>query len=283
MFIIIPLLAVIVLGGIYVTFYRFIHPPRFPKKKVPEDLAIDYKDVTFESADGFKLRGWFIEAEKETDKVIIICHGYRANKTHALDWGLFLRQKYNLFYFDFRTHGRSQGRVTSFGYHEVKDVQAAIDYLKRRPDLDPNKIGVMGFSLGGITGLLKVTEGKDIKAIVADSVCANLSSVIKVYHDYHWLKWAVINMGKFCFHRFLKFNTEDISLEKKAELIKTPTLLIHAKDDPIIPSQNSQLLYEKLLGPKEIWLSDSAEHGKTYYLFKKEYEKKVLKFFNEYL
>jgi len=283
MFFILPLVTVMVLVGLYFIFYRFIHPPRFPKKKTPEDLQVKYEDINFKAADGYKLRGWFIAAEEPSDKAIIICHGYRANKTHALDWGLFLRKKYNLFYFDFRTHGRSQGRVTSFGYHEVKDVQAAIDYLKIRPNIDPEKIGIMGFSLGGIAGLLKATEGTDIKAVVADSACANLSGVIKVYHDYYWLKWAVINMGKFCFHRFLKFNIEDVSLEKKAEKIKTPTLLIHAKDDPIVPSNNSQMIYEKILGPKDIWLSDSAEHGKTYYLFKKEYEKRVLDFFAKYL
>lgn len=283
MIIYISLFLILVLAGLYFIFYWMIHPRRMAKKNTPEDLAIDYEDITFQAKDGFVLRGWFIKAKSKTQKVIIVCHGYRADKTHALDWGLFLREKYNLFYFDFRTHGKSQGRVTTFGYHELKDMKAAVDYLKARPDIENDEIGVMGFSMGGITGLLKTSQDSEIKAIVADSAGANLQSIIKVYHDYHWLKWAVVNMGKFCCKRFLKFSVDEVALDQKANLIKTPVLLIHAKDDPVVPSQNSQLIYDKLMGPKEIWLSESAEHGKTYYLFKKQYEKKVLDFFEEYL
>ncbi len=276
--------VVLVLGISYYVFHTYVHPSRMLMVTTPEDLGISFEEIDFQTEDGLVLKGWFVPSEAKSNKVIIITHGYPANKSDVLDWGIFLQEEYNLLYFDFRAHGRSQGDTATFGYHEQKDIAAAINYLKTRNDVNPNRIGVMGFSMGGVAGLLSATSGSEIKAVVADSPYASLEGMVKeVFRGYSFFRWPFVEMDKLWVKWFLKFDIAEISLAQKANQIKTPVLLIHAQNDPVIPSSNSQTIYDNLAGPKEIWLTDSSDHGANYYLFKKEYERKVLGFFKEYL
>ncbi|MFH1598069.1 MAG: alpha/beta fold hydrolase [Patescibacteria group bacterium] len=274
---------ILVSGVIYIAIYHFLHPRRQPKQAIPEDYGVKYEDVTFQAEDAFELRGWFIPAANPTDKVIIICHGYRGNKTHTLEWGLFLRDKYNLFYFDFRTHGKSQGKVTTFGYHERKDVEAAICYLRTRSGIDHNQIGVMGLSMGARTALLSSIKNQEIKAIVADSTPLDFEGIIKVFRNYYFIKWPLIKLARFYSNKFLHFSLDEMSLKRKAKKIKIPVLMIHAKNDPVVHAYNSQMVYQNLGGPKELWMTDCFEHGRSYFSFKRDYQEKVLQFFGRYI
>ena len=276
--------VVLVLGISYYVFHTYVYPPKMLMVTTPEDLDINYENVSFQTEDDLTLQGWFVRSAERSDQAIIITHGYPANKSDVLGWGKFLQEKYNLFYFDFRAHGKSQGNTATFGYHEQKDIAAAINYLKTRDEINPNRIGVMGFSMGGVTGLLSAAQGLEIKAVVADSPYASLSAMVnEVFRGYSFLKWPFVELTRLWAKWILKFDFNEISLEQKANQISTPVLLIHAQNDPVIPSSNSQTIYDNLAGPKEIWLTDSSDHGANYYLFKEEYQTKVLDFFEQYL
>ncbi|MBU1148533.1 alpha/beta fold hydrolase [Patescibacteria group bacterium] len=283
MFIILAVLAVITIGGSYIVFYNFTHPRRQPKKSTPLDINIEFEDIYFLTKDNCQLRGWFISSKIKTDKVIIICHGYRSNKTDVFERTLGLREKFNLFYFDFRTHGKSQGRSTTFGWHEAKDLQAAIDYLKARPGIDGDNLGIYGFSMGGMTTLLNVVKTPEIKAVIADSVPATMESIIKVFHNYFFLKRPAVKLGRFWFNKCLRINIDEMAVANKVSQITIPVLLIHSKDDPIVPCQDSQTIFDNLSCHKELWLTEKGKHGKIHEHFQQEYEQKILNFFNQKL
>lgn len=96
--------------------------------KTPEDFKVPYDLVYFDTADGVELSGWFIEAICESNETFIICgDGFRVS-SDLLDETLFLRRRYNLFYFDLRGTGRSKG-VYRFGLDECKDIKAAYRFL----------------------------------------------------------------------------------------------------------------------------------------------------------
>lgn len=75
------------------------------------------------------------------------------------------RRSYLVITFDFRAHGNSEGSKTSLGYHEQKDVSAALHYLSSRNEVDLDRIGIFGFSLGGSTAILSAAETRKFRAV----------------------------------------------------------------------------------------------------------------------
>ena len=137
-----------------------VHPPRLKTDDDPQRYGLDYEPVSFQTADGLTLRGWFIPADSttlgpslheemawNTCATILVGHGYPFDKANILRHALFLHPRFNLLLFDFRYFGESDGAYTTAGLLEVGDVQAAVEYVKSRDDVDPKRIGAMGFSM----------------------------------------------------------------------------------------------------------------------------------------
>ena len=266
----------IILGSLYY-FYVSTHPRKFISKETPTDYNLSYEDVTLKTSDNIKLKGWFIPSKKKTNSTIIVAHGYPFDKGNVLVFAEFLHEKYNLFYFDFRYFGESQGRFTSIGLHETKDLQAAIDYLKSK---DQKNIGAIGFSLGASVTLMN----ENLNARVADSAYANLDMMIeRVYRPLFFMKYPFIYLTKFYAKLFLKIDSSKVSPLKHVRKSTVPTLFIHGNKDDQIDVENSKLLFKEANKPKELWIIEDANHGQSYFIEKQEYEKRVLEFFEKYL
>ncbi len=104
-------------------FVLYIRPSRFITKINPVNLGLDYESVQITTSDGINLAGWFVPAKIPSDEVIILCHGYPADKNNILGATAFLAEHFNLFYFDFRYLGESEGAYSSVGYHEQKRLE----------------------------------------------------------------------------------------------------------------------------------------------------------------
>ncbi len=274
-------------------FYLYTHPDKLPNINDPEDEGMRYEDISFRSTDDIILAGWFIPAspssqggpaEKETKKTVIVLHGYPANKADVLSWGKFLHHDYNLLFFDFRAHGQSQGNYTTVGPKEIMDLEGAIQYLKKRQDVDASEIGVMGFSLGGAVAIMTAENSPEIKAIVTDSTYASLDLMLKEVYKNYWRLGNIFSyFTKFWAKKIYKIDISEHSPEKSIETLSIPLLIIHAENDEVIPAENSRLLYEAAGGPKELWIIPEASHGEAYSLEKEKYEAKVKQFFEKYL
>jgi len=132
--------------------YVIYNPIRSPVLGSPLDYGMDYSDISFTS-DGIELEGWFIP-NNNSDATIIIAHGYNDTRAGVLGYAQFLnRAGYNVLLFDLRDHGRSGGCWTSDG-DVSNDVIGAINYIKNiktQKNLDPDRIGALGLSIGGTT------------------------------------------------------------------------------------------------------------------------------------
>src|SRR3989338_5289425 len=131
----------------FLTFLMSVKPGKWPIEFTPESFDLKYENVTFETDDGLKLKGWLIPGNKSENKsrgTIIMMHGYPTNKADVLPLSLFLLNDYNVFLFDFRSFGESEGSYTTAGYKEVNDLDAAVNYIKSRKDT--KNIGALGFS-----------------------------------------------------------------------------------------------------------------------------------------
>jgi dipeptidyl aminopeptidase/acylaminoacyl peptidase len=251
------------------------------------DVPYSLESHLFESYDGCKLSAILLKPDIPNGKIILVCHGVRHDKRSGVRFVQYLlKAGYTLMLMDFRNHGESGGRITTYGYHEKEDLRSAIRYL-RNQGLN-GSIGVLGASMGASVALQAAADFDDIQAMVLDSPFASLEQIaleqtilatklpkFAVYFPV-WLacSWA----------RFVeRFPVCEVSPAKSARDLKCPIFLIHGDADRKIGSHHSEHIYENAFVPKELWICEGAGHLGTYLKFPKEYETRVLKFFNAHL
>ena len=260
------------------TFLMSIHPPKIITNLEPSDFGLNYEDVVFKSTDGIKLSGWFIPNNK-TKAAVIVMHGYPADKANLLGIAEFLAKDFNVFLFDFRSFGKSEGKYTTVGYLEKNDLLGAIEYLEKEKNL--TKLGLYGFSLGGAAALM--TNHSNVKVVVTDSAYARLSHMAEhMYRILFILKYPLAYLTKLYGILFLGINIDNVNPVDNIKNIKIPILLIHAERDSQIPVEEAYLLHDANK-KAEIWIVKGADHGMSHAINPKEYEKRVIGFFNENL
>ena len=162
--------AVAIVAGYIVLFplalsYVFTHSARaaVPKAK----LGAAYENVRFTTSDGLTLRGWYVPSENRA--AVIAAPGRAGSQKQAR---MLIRHGYGVLLFDRRGEGESEGDPNAFGWAADKDMNAAVAFLRQRPDVDRNRIGGIGLSVGGETLLQTAAESDSLKAVVADGAGA---------------------------------------------------------------------------------------------------------------
>lgn len=167
-----------------------INPPRRRLWATPADLGLSYEEVNFPARDGLRLSGWFIPAKMASNgnapATLVVVHGWPWNRLGTtaesmltdlpgssplklLDLAEAMHQRgYNLLMFDLRNHGQSAREApVTFGLREVSDLLGALDYLANRQDVNSQRIGVIGFSMGANTLLYALSRTDLIAAGIA--------------------------------------------------------------------------------------------------------------------
>lgn len=255
-----------------------VRPPRIYASYHPAHFGLPFEDITLKTSDGLTLKGWFIPQAK-SDKAIVALHGYPADKGDILPALLFLHSDFNLLFFDFRYFGGSQGLYTTAGAKEVRDLLAALQFLKERGF---QRIGVWGFSLGGAVALMTAGESGDIKAIVSESSYAELSLMARETYRYLFvLKYPLAYLTGLWAKLLLGVDIHEASPVKKIKDRPLPILLIHSTTDQVIPFSHALILKEALANnPRaEFWFRPGLSHGQ----FGEEYERKIMAFSQKHL
>jgi dipeptidyl aminopeptidase/acylaminoacyl peptidase len=274
-----------------------IHPPRFKTDDDPKRYGLDHERVSFPTTDGLTLRGWFIPAasaslgrpvQEETTgnacATILVGHGYPFDKANILRHALFLHSRFNLLLFDFRYFGESDGAYTTAGLLETRDVQAAVEYVKGRKDVDPTRIGAMGFSLSASSFIL--ARHPDVKAIVADSPYASLEKVVERQFFFFPgpTKWPLVALTKVYARLLLGIKLSDAVPADAVGELQIPLLLIHGDADSQIPVEHSHEIQAKAdPATTELWIVPGADHGFAHALAGYQYEIRVREFFERNL
>jgi dipeptidyl aminopeptidase/acylaminoacyl peptidase len=281
--------VLLVIALSFILVYANTHPSRYPLNVPPSDYGQPYERVSFVTEDGLTLAGWLIGPDR-TDKktpAIIICHGLGANKSDFTDLAVFLaRRGYFVLTFDFRAHGESEGARTSLGYHEQKDVSAALHYLSSRPEVDQERIGIFGFSLGGSTAILAAAETRKFRAVAADSAFTSLRDQARqaITGYYHLPAFPFVNISVLGYELYFQTRVRSIDPESAIGTISPASVLIIAGEgDDMIPAENGRRLYRAALEPKELWVISVGGHGGTVAAAGSEYNKRVGDFFDKHL
>ncbi|MCH8741586.1 alpha/beta fold hydrolase [Patescibacteria group bacterium] len=257
-------------------FLSAIRPSKIHSSITPASFSLDFEKITLKTSDGVELKGWLIP-KQNSDKVIIALHGYPADKGDILPAISFLNEDFNILLFDFRYFGESRGSYTTIGAKEVNDLLAAVEFAKERGF---QKIGVWGFSMGGAVALMTAQRTPNINAIVADSAYAALPLFLtEPYENLVFLKYPLAFFTRLWPKIFFGISIDEASPVKKVKGIKIPMLLIHSKEDEVVPFSHALLLKEALKdNPNaEFWFEGGVLHGQV----QKEYQKRVNEFFQK--
>jgi pimeloyl-ACP methyl ester carboxylesterase len=133
----------------------------------PADRGLGYSDVSFGTSDGVRLAAWYLPSRNGA--AIVTLPGSGSNRTATLGQATVLaRHGYGVLMVDPRGQGRSGGRAMDAGWYGDRDVTAAVTFLQHRPDVDPNRIGVLGLSMGGEEAIGAAAADPAIRAVVAE-------------------------------------------------------------------------------------------------------------------
>lgn len=126
-----------------------------------------FESVSYPSRDGVELSAWYLPSQ--TGAVVVLRHGAGSTRTAVVDHALVLADHgYGVLLTDARGHGRSEGDAMDFGWYGDADITAAIDYLSERSDVDPDRIGVVGLSMGAEEAIGAAATDPRVAAVVAE-------------------------------------------------------------------------------------------------------------------
>ncbi|MGH3034952.1 MAG: alpha/beta hydrolase [Gaiellaceae bacterium] len=256
--------------------YAYTHLAR---AVVPEaDLGgAAYEDVKFVTSDGLELEGWYVPSK---NGAAVIAYPGRKGPRNAARF--LARHGYGVLLFDRRGEGESEGDPNSLGWGGDKDLEAAIAFLQKRPDVDPERIGGIGLSVGGEMLLETAAETDALKAVVSEGAgirsvreATQLSGVEKLLS---LPTWAAITLGTAVFSN----HSPPPSLKDLVPRIAPrPVFLIYAERGQG-GEELSADFYDAAGQPKELWKTDSGHTG-GYDADPQEYEQRVVAFFDRAL
>jgi len=247
-------------------------------------FAKPFEHLRIATPDGHELDGWLIPQEN-ADRTLLICHGAGANKGNFV-WFLapFLGQRYNVVFFDFRAHGSSTGRQTTYGIRERRDVLVVVDWLKRERPEHARRIVGLGSSQGAMALALAAAEEPRIDAVILDSPFVSPEALAL----HHAGKVPVLGPAAARFMLGLmsavtRTNFFAASAERAVtSLSDRPVFVIHGNEDIGMPAAHAQRLYDAASGPREIWFGPGP-HSNIITTVPDEYGRRVLPFLDAHL
>lgn len=235
----------------------------FPQRELvlnPDRVGLAYRDVWFEAADGPRLHGWFLPADPDAVRgaacTVLFLHGNAENiSTHLASVRWLPKQGHNVFLFDYRGYGRSSGRPSLPGLH--LDTEAALGAAFAMAEVDPDRVVVLGQSLGGaiaITALVRSAYRDRIRALIIEGAFSSYRGIAREKLAGSWLTWPVQ------WPLSLTIDNQYKPLESIDRISPVPVLIIHGLTDQVVPPHHAEALYAAAREPKELWLVPGADH-----------------------
>ncbi|MBW8039028.1 MAG: alpha/beta hydrolase [Planctomycetes bacterium] len=290
---------------LYIMQPTFLYCPVREILYTPDELGMDFESVVFKSDDGMQLSGWYIPAPLEArtprlraDKLaspgaalvqlgdsrgtgfqpvkntakmavpltVLFCHGNGGNMTHRLDSiNIFYKLGLNCFIFDYRGYGSSEGTPGEEGTY--LDVTAAYEWLTKEKKISPDDIIIFGRSLGGSIAA-QLAARVEARALIIESTFTSFVDIGRKFYPYMPVRW------------FSRFSYRTIDYVKD---VRYPVMIIHSRNDDIIPFEFGLELYEAANEPKK-FVEISGSHNDGFLVSSEIYKKAWtmwLQFLNE--
>lgn len=258
--------------------HAITHPGCGETGLTPADLGLaDAQDITYSSHDGLTLRAWYLPPQNGA--VIILLPGLGGARDGMVREGAILaRHGYGLLLTDMRSCGHPEGEAT-LGYREAADLKEAVTWAQTQPDVV--HLGVLGYSLGGVTAILGAAQDPRVEAVVAEGGFYDLAADIANEGSQNRL-WEDL------LHRaILFFLRQETGIDPHAispisvigQISPRPLLLIYGEQEVVQTRPQEQLA--RAGEPKDLWIVPGGWHGGYLYIAPEEWERRVVAFFDE--
>ena len=247
----------------------------------PADYGYEWEDVKIPARAGGKFRGFFIPGRNGATIIMppSLSHG-RAGRLR--DAAMLAQHGYAIFTFESR---RCAGMgPLSLGYWEVDEVADSLDYLLSRPDVDPERIGIYGFSSGGATSIMATARLPGLGAVVAEGGYGDfIENALGRNHHRGFVGYflSVYRWSTRLTYRLVTgFDMSRLSpVSVIDQIAPRPILLIYGTGEASLAGGRQQ---KAAAGDNaELWIVEGAGHGQYRYIAPQEYERRIVTFFDE--
>ncbi len=208
---------------------------------------------------------YFHNNQKNT---VILFHGYRSSaaRDFCCALRLYTALGFNVLLVDQRSHGRSEGRLITFGVKESRDVLSWCDFVNKK--YAPEKILLGGMSMGATTVLLATEHNlpENVRAVVADCGYTSPVEIIKcVSKNFLKLKadFFIPFLNIFCL-ALGRFSITGASTVKSLKKCKIPVILIHGESDTFVPCEMSRAAFKSCNENSRLVTVENAHHGTSF-------------------
>ena len=285
------MIALMVLAGGYLAVslfvaVRFSAPNREPPERTPADAGLEYREVSFESADRVPLEAWWVPpAEGESSRAAVLVHGWGGDKSdeHVIETApIYARAGYGTLLLDLRGNGGSGGERRTLGYKETRDVQGALAWLDEE-GFEPGEVVLHGWSMGGAT-VVRSAPGTGVAAVIEEAGYADLPLLLRRQLPETTGLPSLFSPGVFLAAKlFLGFDPWAVQPSEDAARLReegVPLFIIHSTDDEVVPFEHAEL-FESAYPEARLWKIEGLGHVEAY--THREYRQKLLSFLSENL
>jgi fermentation-respiration switch protein FrsA (DUF1100 family) len=248
--------------------------------RTPADVGLAFTDVELTTADGVTLAGWYVTSTNGA--AVVVRHGAGSVRASTLDHAAVLaRHGFGVLLVDARGHGDSGGRAMDLGWYGELDTGAAVDFLVARPEVDPDRIAVLGLSMGGEEAIGAIGTDPRIAAVVAEGATGRTRT------DKDWLSeeyglaghlQELLDRVTYTFVDLLTSASPPIDLDDAvSRAVPAPILLLAAgevEDEQLVADRLQRLAPDSV----EVWVVPDAGHTGGLDTAPEEWERRVVDF-----
>ena len=241
------------------------------------DLGAPFEEVELTTDDGLRLKGWYVRSRNRA--AVISFPGRASSQKRAK---LLARHGYGVLLFDRRGEGESEGDPNLFGWQGERDVHAAVRFLQGRPDVDPGRIGGIGLSVGGEMMIEAAAESAALEAIVSEGASARSVRDVIANPGTTWqdvLGNGVATLATAVFSN----NLPPADLKSLVPKISGAVFFVYGEKGQSVEEPANRAFYAVAHEPREIWEVPGSGHIGGTEARPREYEQRIVGFFDRYL
>ncbi len=226
---------------------RLIFHPSAEIIHTPRHVGLEFQDLYFTTADGVRLNGWFIP-HREARQTLLWFHGNAGNISHRVENIKLLHDqvKINIFIFDYRGYGRSEGSASEEGTYE--DGVAAVQFVGQQLGVKAGNLIFFGRSLGAAVAA-EMAGRRQSRALILEAPFVSIREMAQ----------SVVPLLPIT----ALLQTRYDNLEKIVK-IKVPLLVIHGDRDEVVPYEHGKRVFAAAPAPKDFYTITGAGHNNTY-------------------
>jgi uncharacterized protein len=279
------------LGFFIITLYisnhlaqSYLHPARvIPSGNFLKQNNIPYQTIELTTQDGIKLAAWYTPPKPALSSVegngalILITHGFGDDRPEDI-YAMFAKHGYGVLAWEFRAHGASGGNISTLGYYEQLDVNAALDFAQAQPEV--KHIGAWGRSMGSATLILSAAKDPRIEALVSDSSFASLKDVMAVHPPIEFAQPLML----FLWEWSSGADVDQVSpVDEIGKISPRAVFIIDGVKNANDKKSPPYRLYDATNEPKQIWVEEGVSHSGMHGNNPQKYEDQVIDFFDKWL